>query len=148
MVNMKREISAGGIVFRIAARQSDYKKGKEVKIMLIKDAYGRWSFPKGHIEKGESAENAALREISEETGLKKLKIVEKLGTINYIFTLKGRKIFKTFIIYLIEAGDSRFKISWEIKDAKWFNSDDALEKIGYSNSKPILKKAIKRIEKA
>ncbi len=134
---MKREISSGGVVFR--------KSGKILKILLIKDSYGRWSLPKGLIEKGETMEQTALREISEETGLKKIKIIEKLGDVKYIYTLKGEKIFKIVRFFLVQATDSRLKRSWEVQDVKWFSAEEASEKIEYSNSRPLVKKAIRII---
>ncbi len=133
---MKREISAGGVVFR---------KDGETKVLLIKDPSGKWSLPKGLIEKGETSEQAALREVSEETGLKKLKIIEKLGDIKYYYKLKGETIFKIVVFFLMEAEDSDLTPQWEIQDAKWFPIGDALENIGYKNSKDIVSLAIERI---
>jgi 8-oxo-dGTP pyrophosphatase MutT (NUDIX family) len=132
---MKREISAGGVVFN-----------RELgKVLLIKDSYGRWALPKGHIEKGESSEQAALREISEETGLKQLTAVAKLGQVKYFYNLKGENIFKMVVFFLVEAKDTELKHEWEIKDAKWFKPDDALETIEYANSKALMKKAVAKV---
>jgi 8-oxo-dGTP pyrophosphatase MutT (NUDIX family) len=132
---MKREISAGGVVFN-----------RELgKVLLIKDSYGRWALPKGHIEKGESSEQAALREISEETGLKQLTAVAKLGQVKYFYNLKGENIFKMVVFFLVEAKDTELKHEWEIKDAKWFSPDDALETIEYANSKALMKKAVAKV---
>ncbi|GAG48071.1 unnamed protein product, partial [marine sediment metagenome] len=91
----KREFSAGGIVLK-------REKGR-LKILLIKDGYGRWAWPKGNIGKGELSEDAALREIEEETGLKKLRIVEKIDRINYFYRLHGTVIYKTVYLFLMEA---------------------------------------------
>lgn len=133
--SMKREISAGGVVYNT----------KTKKFLLIKDSYGRWSLPKGLIEKGESTEQAALREVEEETGLKNLKIIKKLGSIKYIYTLKGQKIFKIVTFFLMETDRIRLKPQWEIKGARWFEPKESLEKIGYANSKSILKEALRAI---
>ena len=130
---MKREISAGGVVYN----------RKKKKILLIKDSYGRWAFPKGLIEKGETTEQAALREVEEETGLKELKIVKKLGSIKYIYTLKGKRIFKIVTFFLMETERIRLKPQWEIQGAKWFEPRAALEKISYGNSISILRAALR-----
>ncbi|MBT9253898.1 MAG: NUDIX domain-containing protein, partial [Brockia lithotrophica] len=56
------EVSAGGIVYRRGAR------GPE--ILVIEDRFGRIAYPKGHLEAGETPEQAALREVEEETGIR------------------------------------------------------------------------------
>ncbi len=138
---MKTEISSGGVVFR----------GR--KILVIKDSYGRWALPKGLIEKGESSEEAALREIKEETGVDG-RIVEPLGEIKYFYTLKkdghaegmpsgGERIFKIVKFFLIEAKNDEINISWEIQEAKWLPVEEAEASIEYRNTKEIMKKAIK-----
>ncbi len=134
----KREFSAGGIVLK-------REKGR-LKVLLIKDGYGRWTWPKGNIAKGESNEDAALREIEEETGLKKLQIIEKIDRINYFYRLHGDLIFKTVYLFLIEArGREKFKIQTsEIRNAKWFTSEEALETVAYKGAKEILKRTIKK----
>ncbi len=134
---MKREISAGGIVWNF----------KTKKLLLIKDSYGRWALPKGVIEKGETSEQAAVREVQEETGLKNLKVVEKLGEIKYYYQLKGEKIFKIVIFFLMETEDEELKHEWEIKDAEWLEPEDALEKIEYENSRKLMAKALEKLRK-
>lgn len=138
---MERRFSAGGVIVK-------KEKGKP-KVLLIKDSYGRWTWPKGHIEKGEKPEEAALREISEETGLKKIKIEKKLGKQEYFFTLKGKKIFKTVYIFLIKA-QAREKLAIqtrEIEKGRWFLAEDAVKRIEYKGSKEFLKKGIKAFRK-
>ena len=134
---MKREISAGGIVWN----------SKTKNILLIKDSYGRWALPKGVIEKGETSEQAAIREVQEETGLKNLKILEKLWEIKYYYQLKGEKIFKIVIFFLMETEDIELKHEWEVKEAQWLEPQEALEKLEYENSKSLLSKAIEKLRK-
>ncbi|MEM5814243.1 MAG: NUDIX domain-containing protein [Candidatus Aenigmatarchaeota archaeon] len=130
----RREISAGGLVYN----------RKTKKFLLIADKHMVWSLPKGRIEKGETAEEAALRETSEETGLplKRLKILKKLGTIKYVYALRNRKTFKIVVFYLMETDAVRLRPQWEIKGANWFARRDVLKKIGYSNAKEIVRRAL------
>src|SRR4051812_1090371 len=99
----KREISAGGIVYK--------KQHGRVFILLVKPTQSqrqpddpKWGFPKGHIGDklvGEKPEQAALREVAEEGGVE-TKIVEKLGSIKYNFVWESENIFKIVTFYLME----------------------------------------------
>ncbi len=122
---MKLEISAGGIIIK--------RSGKPVQIFLIKDMNGNWTFPKGVIKKGESSENAANREIFEETGLKNITLIQKLSPIRYMFQRNGL-INKTVHYFLFEwHGDEQISLQTEegISDAKWMTIDEAKTVIGY-----------------
>jgi 8-oxo-dGTP diphosphatase len=113
-------------------------------VLLVEDSYGQWTWAKGHIEEGESPEQAAVREVSEETGLVDLQIVEKLGKQEYYFTLSGKNIFKTVHIFLIKASageELNIQVS-EIQDAGWFSPEEAVEKIEYDGSRSLLEKGI------
>ena len=136
-IGTKVEISAGGIVFK--------KIPEGYQFLLIKDSYGRWALPKGHLEHKENIFKAALREIYEETGLKNLKIIKKLNSANYFFKLKGKLIFKIVYYFLVEvSSDSKLKIDpKEVQDAQWFRPEAAVDKIAYKDLKPIFKKACK-----
>jgi ADP-ribose pyrophosphatase YjhB (NUDIX family) len=100
------EFSAGGLVVDLG--------GEVPKGALIgrTDRQGRllWSLPKGHIEAGETAEQAARREVREETGIDG-EIVAELGTIDFWFVADGRRIHKTVRHYLMR------KVSGELSDA-------------------------------
>lgn len=132
----RREFSAGGIVFK--------NRGKDFKVLLIKDAYGRWSWPKGNIDRTEKSRDAAVREIKEEVGLKNIRILGKVGRSNYFYRLKGDLIFKTVFFFLIEAtGRESLKIQKsEIKDARWFRPEEALKLIEYKGATGLLERAI------
>ncbi|MBI2021908.1 NUDIX hydrolase [Candidatus Daviesbacteria bacterium] len=134
---MKREFSAGGIVFN--------NKGQ---VLLIHNAALRdpnksyWGFPKGHIDQGESSKDAATREIKEETGIE-AEIVQKIDDNKYIFSSNNEKIFKVVILYLMRyiSGKIRYQKE-ELLDAGWFNFEEALAKLSFSNDKKLLQKAI------
>jgi 8-oxo-dGTP pyrophosphatase MutT (NUDIX family) len=137
----KKEFSAGGVVVK-------RKKGS-FQVLLVKDSYGKWTWPKGHIEPAETAEDAALREIEEETGLRQLQIVEKLGRQNYFYRLSGDLIFKTVYLFLLEAtGDEQLQIqASEIQDARWFRPSEVVETVLYRGSKALLARSIERARK-
>ena len=64
MPRFERELSSGGIVTKL--------RNSKMRILLIKDPYGKWTWPKGKIDKGETPLDAAKREVGEETGLKNI----------------------------------------------------------------------------
>ncbi len=127
---------AGGVVIK-------EEKGHAM-VLLIKDSYGHWTWAKGHIEKGETPAETAVREISEETCLKKLEVVEELGKQEYYFMLHGKRIFKTVHIFLVKAFDGEGLLAQksEIMEARWFGPEEALEKIEYKGSRDLLAKGI------
>lgn len=144
---MKREISAGAIIFR---REPD----GSVKFLLL--YYGRnyWNFPKGRLEKDEKVTAAFLREVEEETGLRhgELKILSGFrATERYMFTAKPsrrrpqlrvpERIFKIVIFYLVETKKREVKISWEHEGFGWFTYHEALHIAKFKNTKDILKRA-------
>lgn len=145
---MEKHYSAGGIVIRNVPnglRAPGPKPPDRFKILLIKDSYGRWTWPKGHIEKGEKPEETALREISEETGLTNIRIIKRIGAQSYYFALKGKRVFKMVYIFLVSSsGSEKLSIQKsEIKEGRWFSPEEAISKIEYRGSKSILRKGIR-----
>lgn len=135
-----REPTAGGIIFR---RGSD---GKPEYLMLC-DAKGRWTIPKGHIEPGESAKQTAAREIGEEVGLHNLDMLGWLGKIHFRYRRINRLVLMTTQIYLVRAkGDTdNLKTEDWITDVRWFSFNDALDSIEYEDIEKLIMLAQKRI---
>ncbi len=77
--------------------------GEAAHVLLIRDRYQHWGFPKGHLEGEETPADAALREVREETGLGDLVLGPRLQTIDWFFRFRGRLIHKYCHFYLIEA---------------------------------------------
>ena len=127
---MKREFSAGGVLF------------KDNYVLLIKNPSGVWSFPKGNIEKGETPEQAAIREVYEETNVKG-EIITYIGEIHYWYRLKGEKIFKSVKYYLMRYVSGEPKPSWEVKDAKFIPLEAAKRLLKYKGDKSIFEKALR-----
>ena len=133
----KREVSAGGIVFR---RFSDLGTHR---FLLIRDSYGHWGFPKGHLEKAESPAEAAARETTEETGLVELTLHAPLETIDWYFRLHGKLIHKFCHFFLFEsaAGEPVPQTDEGITACSWVALDQALEQLGYENARGVLRRA-------
>lgn len=136
----EKEFSAGGLVIK---RQRNC-----LKVLLIKDGYGRWTWPKGKIEKGESPPEAAIREVGEETGLAAIEIIKDIGKNEYFYRRAGKLIFKTVYIYLFRHNkDEPLKIQTdEIQAGQWLSPEEAIERIDYKDTKQIIKKAVEAFE--
>lgn len=133
---VKQEKSAGAVVY--------YEKDEKKEFLLLHYSLGHWGFPKGHVEKGETDEQALLREIKEETGLSKVKIIpgfkEKTG---YFFTQNRDLIHKQVIFFLVKSDSKKVVLSDEHEDFLWLEYKDALNKLTFDNTKEILNKASK-----
>ena len=116
---------------------------------LIK-ANGHWGFPKGNIEKDETPELTALREISEEIGvpLNRLRIVGRLPPEKYAFRWDGVLVFKTVHNYLVLLnGEAALNPQLsEVEEAQWFSPSAARRVISFKNSRETLDAAIAGIE--
>lgn len=135
-----REPTAGGVVFR-----RDENDG--IEILLIQDAKDRWTIPKGHIEEGETAQQTAKREISEEAGLSDTEVFGWLGKIHFRYRRLDKLVLMTTQIYLVRAqGDTNAikKEEW-MNGIKWFKFHDALDAIEYEDIGKLMLLAMKRI---
>lgn len=110
--------------------------------MLLQYGLGHWDFPRGLIEKNESEEETALREINEETGIKNIKIISGFKErFEIFFRNKDELTIKEVIYFLAQSNDDKIKLSYEHTDFKWLNYREALEKLTFKKSKEVLKKA-------
>jgi len=136
-----QEISAGGVVFRHDEQGVSY--------LLIRDSYGRWALPKGKIEKGESTEQAALREIREEVGLSHVVLHEPLPSIRYVYTdPQGVVKFKVVHFFLVELiGNQELRPDTnEIAEARWFSEEEMLATFEYPDTTEVLTRAIELVQ--
>jgi len=126
--------SAGFIVFR---REND-----RLYYLLLHYTSGHWDFPKGAIEKGETLEETAKRELREETGIKNVKIIPGFKEwIKYYFKWKGETVMKIVTFLLGETKTKKIEISFEHQGYKWLTFRDALEQLTFKNAKEVLEKA-------
>ncbi len=134
------ELSAGGVIYR-------QTRDAGLQVLLIKDSYGNWGFPKGHVEAGEDAAEAALRECQEETGLTRLRLGGPLGTTDWYFRSGTTLVHKFCDYYLVEAAaeDRTQPQQGEgIQACEWFNPAESLERITYANARAIAQLALQR----
>ncbi|MGB2787158.1 MAG: NUDIX domain-containing protein [Candidatus Saccharimonadaceae bacterium] len=135
-----REPTAGGIVFR-------RDKNGEVEILLIQDHKDRWTIPKGHIEEGETAQQAAKREIGEEAGLHDVDMLGWLGKIHFRYRRLDKLVLISQQVYLMRvktSGEEIQKEDW-MNGIKWFKFHDALDEIEYEDIGKLMLLAMKRI---
>ncbi len=136
------ETSAGGVIYRW--------RGETAHVLLIRDRYRHWGFPKGHLEGQETAADAALREVAEETGLTHLLLGPRLQTIDWFFRFRGRLIHKFCHFYLIEAptGDTCPQEEEGITECIWLPLPEAIRTISYDNAREVLRLAAERLDAA
>ncbi len=119
-----------------------------VHFLLIKDPYGKWGLPKGHLEGKESSEEAAVREVGEETGLDELRVGPSLGTIDWYFRLKGDLVHKFCEYFLMASrdGDARPEVEEGITECQWLPVPDAITTVAYDNAREVVERAAAALE--
>ncbi|MCH7828818.1 NUDIX domain-containing protein [Patescibacteria group bacterium] len=134
---MPKEQSAGAVIFRIENKEPRYLLLHYPTGARTKKEY--WDFPKGHLEKGETEKQAALREVAEETGLRDVFFVPGFKQrIQYYFRIEGKTIFKTVVFFLAFTKKKKVKISFEHKGFIWLPFEEAMKKLKFTNARRIL----------
>jgi 8-oxo-dGTP pyrophosphatase MutT (NUDIX family) len=107
-----------------------------------------WCLPKGHLENGETPEEAAVREIAEETGILG-RVVTLLGTIDYWFSVEGRRVHKHVYHYLLDAMSGTLTIEddpdQEAIDVAWVPLDELGGRLAFPNERRIAREASVRL---
>ena len=129
--------SAGGLVF---------KKEPDLKVILIQTRNFKgdtlWQLPKGKIEGGETAREAAVREVCEETGVR-AEITQKLGSVEYFFKHEQSFFKKKVTFFLMEYKDGVLvPQAGEVEEVGWFDPDEARQLLSYKNEWQIVAKGL------
>ncbi|HYF03704.1 MAG TPA: NUDIX domain-containing protein [Patescibacteria group bacterium] len=135
----KNQVSSGGVAFK--------NEGNLLQVVLIcvGEKQQRWQLPKGIIDKGETPEITAVREVREEAGIN-CELLELLEKVEYWYvasTTSGKLRYHKFVYFFL----MRFKSGevsqhdHEVHEARWFAIDEAIEKIAFKSERDVLKKA-------
>ncbi len=132
-----------GVVFR--------RFSERIKFILLKRKHGKdwWELPKGGIERGETAKQAAVREVREEAGLKRLRVVKRIGgaiIYNYPKDYARKHGYtgteqKAFLIESV-GGDVRLEAHSFNKFA-WLNAKNAIKRLKWDNQRNLLRRVLK-----
>lgn len=137
---MRREFSAGGVLVRryrgawwLAATRPTGKPE------------GTWVLPKGLIDEGERAAEAAVRETFEETGVH-ARVAGKLGDIRYVYTWEGERVFKVVSFFLLRRVDGRLGalpagMEVEVAEVRWLPLAEAPRLLAYKGEREMAEKA-------
>ncbi len=105
----------------------------------------RWSLPKGHIERGETTEQAAVREVAEETGISG-RITARLGSVEYTFVAEGRLIRKRVHHFLMEALDGELSdADVEVTEVAWVPLTDLSRRLAYAGERRLVRRAVEML---
>ena len=134
-------MAAGGVVVR--------GSGERLEVVLAgRDSDRTWVFPKGTPEAGESVEDTALREVSEETGLE-VEIVRPIGQIEYWFAVPGQRVHKVVHFFLMRAvGGDVSRHDHEYDEVRWMPVDEARRLLSYDTYRDMLDRALAALQDA
>ena len=138
---IKRVFSAGGIVIKNVSNVTN-----EIRVLVTQHSKHKgWDFPKGHLELRETSEQAAIREVFEETGVVG-EVVEKVGESKYFYFDSGERVFKTVVYFLmkfVDQGDAT--TPEEVSEIVWLPVDKVEEKLTFKDTKEVWREALKQI---
>ena len=125
--------------------RGDGVRGGEV--LLIRVAGDRWQLPKGRLEAGETAEQAAVREVEEETGVRG-RVRHELPAIDYWFSQPDRRVHKRVDYFLLDyaAGSTEGYDPHEVDGAAWMPWDEALARLTFANERRVVEAARRAAE--
>ncbi len=133
-----KHFSAGGIVVKAI-------DGKPHVLLTQHSKHKGWGFPKGHIEKGEKPEDAAVREVEEETGIKG-GVRGRAGDVQYFFVQNGSRIDKTVTFFLMDYLDEgHATTAWEVMDQEWVPVGEVERHLTFDSERELWQKIREKI---
>jgi 8-oxo-dGTP pyrophosphatase MutT (NUDIX family) len=142
---MQREFSAGAVIVRRLRGRwwfAAIRPGGKPE--------GTWALPKGNLGAGETPEETALREATEETGIAGVSL-GKLGDVRYVYTLRGERIFKVVSFYLVRYRRGRIddvpsSFRHEVAESRWLPLEDAPRLLAYGGEREMARNALATLE--
>jgi 8-oxo-dGTP pyrophosphatase MutT (NUDIX family) len=141
-VKSRRQVSAGGVLVRRG------EGGPEVLLASRRTRRGDlvWGLPKGLVEPDETPQEAAVREVREETGWAGT-IREPLGDVSYWFVWEGTRVRKTVHFFLMDSVGEAGPRDHEMEEVAWFSLDRAGEVAGFDSEKDVIRRAAAAVER-
>ncbi len=154
-LRMKQEISAGGVVYRKIDGKIEFLLGKH-------SGYHKWVLPKGLVERGESQEEAAVREVEEEVGVvARITDLRPLKAIEYWYYAdldvsgattrrvdkyaeeggEKTRVHKQVIFYLMEMEKDLGKEGWEMEERKWVSYEEGMKLLSFESEQEVFREA-------
>jgi ADP-ribose pyrophosphatase YjhB (NUDIX family) len=124
--------------------------GHRAALIARHDRRGRlvWSLPKGHVEHGETVEDAAVREVEEETGIKGV-LLAPLGAIDFWFVADDRRVHKTVHHFLLEARSHTLSdADVEVVEVAWVPLEAVAERLAYTDERRLVERAVGLLDTA
>lgn len=134
---MPREKSYGAVVVR---------RDRPMQYLLLQYGSGHWDLVKGHAQGDEREEEAVMRELAEETGIRNARFIPGYREmISYFFRVKRRTVFKEVVYYLVETEEKSVTISFEHVGFRWVSFEEAIALATFQNTRDVLTKACRFI---
>jgi 8-oxo-dGTP diphosphatase len=128
--------AAGGVVVR-------ERDGVKQIAVIHRPQHSDWSLPKGKLDKGETFEEAAVREVEEETGLR-CELGRELRPVTYDDRRGRSKVVRYWLMKPLETAKAKFKPNSEVDELRWLELDDAIELLDYDHDRELVRDALVR----
>jgi bis(5'-nucleosidyl)-tetraphosphatase len=136
MTKMIEELSAGAVIFH----ENSNSLGR--KYLVLNYPAGHWDFPKGAVEQGETEQQAAIREIKEETGIQIANFIPGFRkNIEYHYRRRGGLSHKRVVFFLAKSSTDQVQISFEHSGYDWITIEEAINRLTFENARKVLRDA-------